>query len=77
MLIAAGADVNGITYNRVTDTDVYGMMPLLTYATIYSSAEIVQMFIDAGAKDIVLEESPIAFKKTALMIAKELGTMKN
>lgn len=75
MLIDAGADVNKITYNRVEDKRVYGMMPLLTYAAIYSSAEIVQILIDAGAKDIQAEDSPISFKKTALTIAQELGKM--
>ncbi len=71
MLIKAGADVNAITYNRI-DNPFYGMMPLLTYATLYSSAQVVQMFIDAGARDTALSEDSINFKKTALGIAQEL-----
>lgn len=73
MLIEAGADVNEITYNRVEDAQLYGMMPLLTYAAIYSSAEIVQLLVDAGAHDTIIAESNISFKKTAIMIAQELG----
>lgn len=75
MLIKAGADVTANTYNRVTDERVFGIMPLLTYASIYSSAEIVQMFIDAGARDSipVVQESSVEFTKSALMIAQELG----
>lgn len=74
MLIAAGADVNATTYNRVEDEHVYGMMPLLTYAAIHSSPEIVQMFVNAGAQDKVTEpQGTIAFKQSALAIAQELG----
>jgi len=73
MLIAAGADVNQVTYNRVTDKNVRGMMPLLTYAAIYSSAEIVQILVDAGAQDKIISESDeCTFKETALTIAKKL-----
>lgn len=71
MLVDAGADVNKITYNRVPDEQVYGMMPLLTYAAIYSSTEIVQILIDAGARDRICE-GDLSFKKSALEIAKEL-----
>lgn len=73
MLIQAGADVNAITYNRVDKPLLYGMMPLLTYAAIYSSAQVAQMFIDAGARDTILPDEGITFKKTALAIAQELG----
>ena len=74
MLIKAGADVNATTYNRVEDEHLYGKMPLLTYAVIYSSAEIVQLLVDAGAQDKIIDpESKMSFKKTALMIAQELG----
>ena len=74
MLIQAGADANQNTYNRVTDKQVYGFMPLLTYAVIYSSAEIVQILIDAGARDdLMLIGGDMAFKKTALAIAQKLG----
>ena len=73
-LINAGADVNATTYNRVEDANVYGMMPLLTYAAIYSSVEIVQLLVDAGAKDRILSPTDsITFKKTALAIAQNLG----
>lgn len=72
MLIAAGADVNEVTYNRVTDEKVYGMMPLLTYACIYSSAEIVQLLVNAGSIDTILPNNGITFNKSALTIAKEL-----
>ena len=72
LLISQGANVNVVTYNRIPNSQLYGMMPLLTYAAIYSSAEIVQIFIDAGAKDTILSESSITFKKSALMIAQEL-----
>ncbi len=71
MLISNGANVNKVTYNRVSDEKLYGMMPLLTYATIYSSAEIVRILIDAGAKDTIVP-GPLNFEKTALMIAQEL-----
>ena len=72
-LIKFGAKVNEVTYNRVSKKQFYGFMPLLTYAAIYSSAEIVQILINAGAKDTVLEGSDLIFKKTALQIAQELG----
>lgn len=77
MLIDAGANVNEKTYNRTNDTvqdiRVYGFMPLLTYAVIYSSAQVVQLFIDAGAQDKVLDlNDSMCFKKTALEIAQEL-----
>lgn len=75
MLIDADADVNDITYNRVEDQRFYGMMPLLTYAAIYSSTEIVQMLVDAGARDKILSDDTITFKKSAFMIAQELGKM--
>ena len=71
LLISDGANVNAFTYNRVLDKKLYGMMPLLAYATIYSSTEIVQIFIDAGAKDAIIS-GPLSFKKTAQMIAQEL-----
>ncbi len=73
MLIQAGADVNAITYNRIQDKQLYGMMPLLTYAAIYSTAEVVQMFVAAGARDTILGKDGICFTKTALEIAQELG----
>lgn len=73
-LIKAKANVNAEIYNRVSDENLYGMMPLLTYATIYSSPEVVQLLINAGAKDCIPDQtSPIQFKKSALMIANELG----
>jgi len=73
MLIQAGADVNAITYNRIQDKQLYGMMPLFTYAAIYSSAEVVQMFVDAGARDTIYGTDSIDFQKTALAIAQELA----
>lgn len=74
MLIEAGADVNQLTYNRVTDKRLYGIMPLLTYAAIYSSAEVVQILLEVGATDAVVKNSDsLSFKKTALRIAQELG----
>lgn len=74
MLLNADANVrDATTYNRVEDTQVYGFMPILTYAAIYSSAEVVQLLIDAGARDSILRENPITFKKSALEIAQELG----
>lgn len=73
MLIETGADVNANTYNRIQDKQLYGMMPLLTYAAIYSSAEVVQMFVDAGACDRVVGKDATCFAKTALAIAQELG----
>ena len=73
LLIAAGANVNARTYNRV-DNEHYGMMPLLTYAVIYSSPEVVQLFINAGAnKKNVCGDTSMDYKKTALMAAQELG----
>lgn len=74
MLIEAGADINEKTYNRINDIRLYGMMPLLTYAVLYSSAEIVQILIKAGAQDIIIDpQDAICFKKSAFAIAQELG----
>jgi len=74
ILIEAGADVNAITYNRVTDERVYGMMPLISYAVIYSTPEIVEMFINSGADvNYKLSKTSIDGNKTALTYAQELG----
>lgn len=73
-LINAGADVNAITYNRVTDRQVYGMMPLLSYAVIYSSPEIVALLIENGADvNCKLCTSSIDSCKTPLQYALELN----
>jgi ankyrin repeat protein len=75
LLINAKADVNAITYNRVEDKQFYGMMPLLCYAVIYSSPEVVQLFLDAGADvnlKVGVDETPLANNKTALSLAREL-----
>jgi ankyrin repeat protein len=77
VLIKSGANISAQTYNRTTDIRFYGMMPLLTYAAIYTSAEIVQILIDAGARDLdtchAADASSLEFKKTALEVAQELG----
>jgi len=55
-LIEQGARLNEKTYNRTYNDAtgkenkiVYGFMPLLTYAVIYSSPEVVQLLVDKGA----------------------------
>jgi predicted GIY-YIG superfamily endonuclease len=50
----------------------YGMMPLLTYSAIYSSAEVVAIFVKAGAKDTIVSCDQIGFNKTALTVCQEL-----
>lgn len=73
-LLQAGADVNAVTYNRVTDEKLFGMMPLLSYAVIYSSVEVVQLFIDYGADiNCTLAKSYLYNNKTPLEYAKELN----
>jgi ankyrin repeat protein len=76
-LLEAGANVNHCTYNRVHDKNLYGMMPLLSYATIYSSPEIVLLFIQYGAdvnQNLGQDRSePMLSNKTALRYAEELG----
>ena len=76
-LLEADANVNHRTYNRVQDKNLYGMMPLLSYATIYSSPEIVLLFIQHGAdvnQNLGQDRSePMLSNKTALRYAEELG----
>lgn len=72
-LLVAGADVNQCTYNRVSDQNVYGFMPLISYAVIYSSSEVVQLFIEHGADVNQKLDTELGSKKTALTYAQELG----
>ncbi len=73
LLISRGADVNGVIYNRV-EGSFYGFMPLLTYAVIYSSPEVVRLMLDAGAEGKKpVEASDMDFKKSALEVARMLA----
>ena len=70
LLIQEGASVNNHTYNRVPNFIRYGMMPLLNYAVIYSSPDIVQLFVDAGANpNKKLKPSGLENNLTALELA--------
>jgi hypothetical protein len=69
ILIEAGADINDFTYNRDTNRENSCMMPLISYAVIYSSPEVVQIFIDAGADVNITSDC----HNTPLGYAQELG----
>lgn len=72
-LIRSGADVNASTYNRVPDQNVYGMMPLLSYAVLYSSPEVVEILVNSGADvHFKLNETSLDSNKTPLTFAREL-----
>ena len=49
LLIDHGADVNGTTYHRVHNKKLFGMMPLLSYAVIHSSKDVIKLLVSSGA----------------------------
>lgn len=74
MLVDAGAVVNSKTYNRVDDKRIYGMMPMISYAVIYSTPEVVELLITLGADPhLMFDSCSIDSKKTPLEHARELG----
>lgn len=72
-LLAAGANANQCTYNRVKEQSIYGFMPLISYAVIYSSPKVVQLFIEHGADVNQKLDKGLGSNKTALRYAEELG----
>ncbi len=72
-LIESGVDVNEQTYNRVHNKLTYGFMSLLSYAVIYSSSEIVQFLVNAGAQiNKVFFDSSIDCPHSPLFLAHKL-----
>ena len=72
-LLKAGANPNEPTYNRVSDQSLYGFMPLVCYAVIYSSLEVLELLIKSGADPHLKIETGLGSKKTALEYAQQLG----